>query len=109
MFYVGQKVCAVADPKDGHEWFIHPKFRYLGIEEPVVGAVYTVRFIGRTVFDQLDYVLVHEIRNAQLPFAEEGQTEPGFPLFRFRPVVEREYDISIFRAMLNPSDKRVDA
>lgn len=33
----------------------------------------------------------------------------GWDMVRFRPVVERKTDISIFTAMLNPSKQRVEA
>lgn len=88
MFYVGQKVVCVNDDPDNYG-------------RPVIvvkGQVYTVS----RAFDWLGV--------RALLFVEVSPGgEPGWCASRFRPVVERKTDISIFTAMLNPSDKRVEA
>lgn len=84
MFYVGQSVVCIDD-----------KF----VEKSLTkGAVYTVSGVGRGVSGYPMLGLV-EVRGGDLGW---------FPR-RFRPVVERKTSISIFKAMLNPADKRVEA
>lgn len=71
---------------------------------PERGRVYTVRAILSWNFDNGNYValLLDEIRNPVLDWVGEGRSEHPFWIGRFRPVVERKTDISIFKAMLNP-------
>jgi hypothetical protein len=44
-----------------------------------------------------------EIKNPVLRYTDGDVGEIPFAAFRFRPVVERKTDISIFTAMLKPS------
>ena len=95
MFYVGQKVaCVDADAVEGD-----------GRVRLREGRIYTVRKIA-----------THSVRWFRLPkfkdehrvvWLEEITDRPGddtpYCVLRFRPVVERKTDISIFTAMLNPS------
>lgn len=110
MFYVGQKVVAIADPEDGHEYFIHPGHR-LSVTEPVVGQTYTIKaFVKSNEERRFSFLALEEIRNEPVYLAKEGGwVEVAWPDFRFRPVVQRKTDISIFTAMLNPSKQGVDA
>lgn len=86
MFYVGQKVvCVDGKPRN----YPHCAVR--------AGAVYTVSKI------------MHSIYGDSLHVAEVDGDYWGFYADRFRPVVERKTDISIFTAMLNPSKQRVEA
>ncbi len=101
MFYVGQKVVAVPD-EGGAEWFVLPKWRHLKLIEPVCGVVYTVREVRAAYADEPAYLVLEEVRNRPLHFEEEGVFETGWPAHRFRPVVERKADISIFTNMLQP-------
>lgn len=99
-FYVGQKVIRVdALSTNGS-----------GDIELVEGQVYT---IARVVSEVSVYktpktprrhsqgvgFVLGELRNRSVPFAAT----------RFRPIVERKTDISIFKAMLNPSKTEVSA
>lgn len=91
-FHVGQKVvCVDAAPDAGKRW--------VSSEQPVVGAIYTVSAAeftspinGRRC-----------IGIAELSAPRSG----GHRTSRFRPIVERKTDISIFTAMLKP--QQVDA
>lgn len=94
MFRVGQKVVCV-DARDTNSH---------GLPEIVEGGVYTIRWVGVDDY-KLCVRLVEVPRNALAP---PFTTPPEFldwPFYasRFRPVVERKTDISIFTAMLTPS------
>lgn len=89
MFRVGQKVvCVDAETWDGG---------HFDAEQPlVVGRVYTVASVGRTHFGDHGISLV-ENRRRIFPF---------FGARRFRPVVERKTDISIFHEIARKATKR---
>jgi hypothetical protein len=80
MFYVGQKVVCV----DDHDTDLVSK-----------GGLYVVRVV------RLPYLELSGVRGL-------GWND-GMMASRFRPVVERKTDISIFKAMLNPSKQGADA
>ena len=94
-FYVGQKVVCVDDRRGEAD---HSEIT------PVKCQIYTVRDVveWRGQFG----LRVHEILNPVDPWLGE---ERAFYASRFRPVVERKTDISIFKAMLNPSREDVSA
>lgn len=99
-FRVGQKVvCVNAD-----RW---PLWAKNSCVLPVHGRVYTVRDIWS--FSKGPVIYLDEIKNPACCVNDDSGAliEPGFPALRFRPVVERKTDISIFTSMLNPS--KVDA
>lgn len=103
-FHVGQKVVLVRDfdpdrrasaPSDG-------------IALPELGPVYTIREIGD--FEGDVTVLLEEIVNKPRFYLDAFEVmEQAFDATRFRPVVERKTDISIFQAMLEPKKARADA
>jgi hypothetical protein len=102
-FHVGQKVtvfkpfpaCEIQRAKDE------------GVTLPVLGVVYTVRGMEPGVWNSNEtFIRLAEIVNG--PHVEDG-IEPSFSATRFRPVIERKTDISIFKAMLNPSKQGVPA
>jgi len=86
---------------------IHPN----GIWEPdglTKGRVYTVRAVGRDPFWDTPGLWLNEI---QRPI-EEGYEQFGelsFHQCRFRPIVEKKTDISIFTTMLTPKKVKADA
>lgn len=92
-FHVGQKVVCV-DASGAADGFI------------VKGAIYTVRWLGERPRDFGPGVMLDEASGG---FHEEAGVEYCFCITRFRPIVERKTDISIFTAMLNPSKQGVDA
>lgn len=95
-FHIGQKVVCIrgADrssvTRDG--W------------APKTGGIYTIRGIydGPIRVDLNFEEYVHH------EFHDDG-AEIGWNSERFRPIVERKTDISIFKAMLTPSKQRVPA
>jgi hypothetical protein len=91
MFHVGQKVVCVDDSLS--------ELRDLNEILPTRGTVYTIRAIVRR--GSLCFHLV-EITNEPYRY-QDGFGEVSFKAYRFRPVVERKTDISIFTAMLTPS------
>lgn len=87
-FYRGQKVvCIDASGEPGKTWLA---------DIPEEGQVYTV-FMVFISQGELQLVL-DEIKN-------DAVFDHGYRAKRFRPVVERKTDISVFTAMLNPSKK----
>lgn len=72
---------------------------------PVTGEVYTIRAIIH--YDDFAGLQFFEIRNPALDYEDgTGPVECNFNATKFRPVVNGEADISIFKAMLNPSNLR---
>lgn len=66
--------------------------------------VYTIRWIGERESDGGPGVMLDEVWGG---FHEAFEVEYCFCITRFRPIVERKTDISIFTAVLKPS--QVDA
>jgi hypothetical protein len=90
-FVVGQKVvCVDADPGDG----------YIGWADdgPVEGHVYTITSVHDHDGDLV--VWLAEIERHPMARRLWGE-ECGYAACRFRPVVTRKTDISIFTAILN--------
>lgn len=107
-FYVGQKVvCVDASNRPGRRW-------YPG-EAPVEGSVYTIVGVRASKKpERAPFVLafkeLERCEEMRAWLIERGRKDwPGYGSNRFRPLVERKTDISIFKAMLSPSDARVDA
>ena len=67
------------------------------------GVVYTIRGFCETSGGFIGLLLEEIIQPDG--FLENGQ-ERGFYKDRFRPIVERKTDISIFKAMLTPAGKK---
>lgn len=100
-FTVGQKV-VLAVPYGEAEQFV----AFLnGDILPVPGVVYTIKEIEPVELDGLVFIRLNEISN---PIPEGKEREAAFNSSRFRPVVERKTDISIFTALLNKTDKPVE-
>jgi hypothetical protein len=103
-FYVGQKVVCV--DAGGHDRYVPRGFKSSremhGLTE---GRVYTVRWVGPALFGVMG-IRVDEIIRPDCPIFGR---EAAFAAARFRPVVERKTDISLFTAMLNPKRDRVSA
>lgn len=102
-FHVGQKVVCVDGEFNGY-------FHDVSIL-PVEGCVYTIRSIELMTAltgEQSPIIRLVEVVNAIMPW-EIGDAEIGFVPRRFRPVVERKTDISIFTAMLNKTPEQVAA
>ena len=74
---------------------------------PVKGVVYTIREFDDQRSEGFGLALrLNEITN--VPHYSNG-LEPSFMVSLFEPVVERKTDISVFKAMLNPSREGVPA
>lgn len=96
MFRVNQKVVCV-DASAG---------RSSGLPSPLrLNAIYTIKEIG-TLPDLSGDV---GVRLYEVDPPTDARPLFGFRLSRFRPLVERKTDISVFTAMLNPSPVTVDA
>jgi hypothetical protein len=93
-FRVGQKVvCVNAKPTSDSFW-------NYAVTPPIEGKVYTVsksNFLNR---EGVEAIEIAEIKN---PYGF------GFKALRFRPVVERKANISIFKRILNSVNQDVDA
>jgi hypothetical protein len=91
MFYVGQRVVCVNDSPawDGHVPFVRK------------GAIYTIRCVSPA--EDCDGNLglrFHEVADPP----PRPMMAPWYCATRFRPVVERKTDISIFMRMLRPRE-----
>lgn len=95
MFRVGQKVVCVRGPL-----VCVPS----GVIDATIGEVYTVRGFYVSPLDGQQGMHLDEIHNPTHSFTG---MEYGFYPSRFRPVVERKTDISVFQKML--TDHRLPA
>lgn len=93
-FRVGQKVVCV----DGSD---HASYECEGTIMPIEKQIYTIRetIIGPRCGTQ--HVRLVEILNTSRLTVEDGYGEPWFRCSRFRAIVERKTDISVFTSMLN--------
>lgn len=104
-FRVGQKVVCVDDLTN---------FECGKLAELHRGRVYTVRKVGLqdVAGDLKPAVWLEEARRDSdwiiFPGHELQIVDFGFRASRFRPVVERKTDISIFKALLTPSKEKVE-
>ena len=101
-FRVGQKVVCVDDAEDfpdveGIDW------RPLEIKK---GNIYVVRWCG----PHTDNILGTEICVRLVGFVrpDDDYDDLPFRASRFRPIVERETDISVFTRMLTPTPTKVN-
>jgi len=85
-FYVGQKVVCV----DAHPDFL------------LKGVIYTISRVGLLTHGETGVNLA-EVDTSACPH------DVGFRATRFRPLVERKTDISIFTDMLRTADEQVPA
>jgi hypothetical protein len=94
-FRAGQKVVCV------RTW--HNSRGYGDEVGPVEGEVYTIRGVGdlHPCYPGGCDVWLVEIKNP-VRYYPAGNYEPSFCHSRFRPIVERKTDISIFTKMLTP-------
>lgn len=91
-FYVGQKVVCVYAGGD-------PAFDdWDESERIVVGQIYTIRRVYID-HDGEDCVWLDEVQRSHLSRIDWGP-DVGYGAYRFRPVVERKTDISIFEEIL---------
>lgn len=97
MFRVGQRVVCVdvsACPEGSVPWKIITN----GLDGLTEGRVYTIRAIGG--FAGRDQVWLYEIIRPLVGSIGKKYGECGYRPSRFRPVVERKTDISVFTEIL---------
>lgn len=108
-FHVGQRVCCIFDQgKIDAFSALHP-----GAVFPSGRGVYTVREVRDDApwnFGKHRIVLLlNEIDNSHMAGTPGYMVEPGFNVSGFRPLRERKTSIECFRALLNPTEKKVEA
>jgi hypothetical protein len=103
-FHVGQKVVCVDDLTNN----TNEK-----LPEINAGHVYVIRRIGRIHVPSIGYLDTEEslwLEGVDRHIKVHSiSVDLGFRHSRFRPAVTRKTDISIFKAMLNPSKQRISA
>lgn len=72
-------------------------------------GVYTIKLVKKGDIPNLGLTGVISWFCLELVEAEPNRGHIGFCPSRFRPVVERKTDISVFKAMLNPLKEQVTA
>lgn len=104
MFSPGQRVECHHVFFEGDPELAWRRVREMGVRLPKEGARYTVCETGQ----ELHIPVLHlwELDNAHL-VPVFYSAPPGFPQVWFRPITERNADISIFTAMLNPAKDEV--
>jgi hypothetical protein len=90
-FRVGQKVVCITAPRKNGNWS--------GLHPSVKGRIYTVRETYTSPYNGKLSLRFEEHIN---PICPCWDIECGYTAERFRPIVERKTDISIFTAMLRP-------
>lgn len=95
MFRVGQRVVCVDDGAG-------ERYRWADGCELVAGQIYTIRAVGAC--DIAPYGPGVKLLEKKNLIVRRGvfYRDAHYRAARFRPVVERKTDISIFKAMLNP-------
>lgn len=95
-FRVGQKVVFVGGPSHVKNWTNL-------ISQLKVGQICTVRDVDHRYLEAYGFVGLR-VEEEYFPPMEwaGGMTEPATLSYKFRPIVERKTDISIFTAMLKP-------
>lgn len=68
---------------------------------PVTGRIYTVRWIGQRCTDNAPCLMLVEHFGGKHPQAD---IEFAFNVERFRPLLDRETDISVFTEMLKQKE-----
>ena len=106
-FRVGQKVVLVNDKASDPT--ARRYYEANGIVYPVCKVIYTVRKVAPHSISGMILLLLEEIDNREASSSLGFALEPGFEAYRFRPVVNRPTDISVFKAMLNTSKQVVAA
>ncbi len=101
-FTVGQKVVLVRSFGD----ISSLRAAVDGVTLPVQGVTYTVREFDPDMSNGVLCIRLVEVVNDI--HAWDG-LEPSFEASLFRPVIQRKTDISVFKAMLNPSKEQVPA
>jgi hypothetical protein len=96
MWFTGQKIVCIDDGG-------FPISRANGFATPVKDVVYTIREMIYYPHQDCMGLMLQEIRNPVIP----RKGEITFRESKFRPVVEKKTDISIFTAMLKPADALV--
>lgn len=100
-FYTGQKVVCIDDSNVPGEWGASVS------EELHKGKIYTVRWIGMWT-SYVDPVPILGVRLEELyRDIGDGRGDVPFYAWRFRPLLEKKTDISIFRSLLNPARHKV--
>lgn len=102
-WHVGMKVVCIDIPWPAHAADCAAK----GCRFPEPGRIYTIREIGVAKDDGKVYVRLCEIVNPRVNQRPWPAGEPRFGARRFRPLVSRKTDISVFQQMLSPS--KIDA
>lgn len=103
-FHVGQKVVFVDEAGLTTR---ERKIALYGIKYPDVSGTYIVREV--LIWDGRPCIRLCEITNPKVLYENEGESEQAFAAWRFRPVIERKTDISIFTEMLNTQRTGVSA
>jgi len=102
-FRVGQKVVCVDDAPKFVDQYPYRRKLPISVKK---GEIYTISGVVLTPAGKIGVYLL-EVKSAYPPF-KDGMERTFLPE-RFRPVVERKTDISIFTAMLNPSKQEIEA
>ncbi len=104
MFYIGQKVVCIDANGDHPD---HPGTIWMAGEELVQDSIYTIKSIHNDAADNPVFHLYEISRHHHL-LTHWGPTT-GYGRWRFRPLLKKKTDISIFTDMLNTIKQSEDA
>ncbi len=102
-FHVGQKVVCIDDVFQSFHNLLSERAIFSRAFSLVKGRVYTIDMINYVEKSDFIKIPFFGIRLCELP--SRGDLDFGYASQRFAPI--KETDISIFRAMLNPSRETI--
>lgn len=98
----GDKIVCIDDSNWGRNWLVCVTS---GCVFPEKGRIYSIRMIGYSERKKQWCLRLSEIVNPSLHVPGYLPGELTFNVRRFRPLVKRTSDISMFKAMLTPAGR----
>lgn len=107
LFHKGQKVLCVDDSVDCavgqfiNGWLVSS----VSLDGLTKNAIYTIRgYAGPSWLDNITHT--YWLEEIHRPINQRTFLEFGYKVTRFRPLIERKTDISVFQQLLNPTNHR---
>jgi hypothetical protein len=106
MFRIGQKVVCVDDDPNRDSLMVPRHLLIKNLDGLRRAEIYTIRAMAFERAHNGSQVLCVWLKEIVRPIEGADTEEPGYAVERFRPLVERKTDISIFKKLLAPKHTR---